>query len=345
MSRDELTLFSYEVLGLVGSTGAGAHDLLRMAQRGRILDWAGESQYYVEPKRLAQLGYLDARREPGKTRQRTVYTLTDKGLDALRRYARTPVAFTPLKSEALLRLLIADLVGEAATRHSVLTLRSDIDDLLHRLAETEASAEALPHRRKYLLLVTSFLRRLLELHLTWIDEVEHELSPPGRHRTEGRLAGVEIDWHDGPRAELRQLFELAEDSESQLDQYVELGRVLVAARGPVVLGHLQLVPATHPGEIELKNMAVVPEQRGAGVGRALIRSATLRCEAEGWSRMVVATAAADVGNLRFYQRSGFRLLSVERDAFTAATGYPQPIVIDGIALLDRVWLARDLAPR
>jgi DNA-binding PadR family transcriptional regulator len=82
-----------------------------MARHGRILDWAGESQYYTEPKRLARLGYLEARREPGKTRERTVYSLTDRGLDALRSYARTPVAFQPVKSELLLRLLICDLVG------------------------------------------------------------------------------------------------------------------------------------------------------------------------------------------------------------------------------------------
>src|SRR5215211_5780492 len=93
MSSDELSLFSYEILGLVGRGGAGAHDLLRMAQRGRILDWAGESQYYAEPKRLAKLGYLDTRREPGKTRERTVYTLTEKGHKALDEYARTPVRF------------------------------------------------------------------------------------------------------------------------------------------------------------------------------------------------------------------------------------------------------------
>ena len=64
-----------------------------MVRQGRILDWAGESQYYVEPKRLAKLGYLEARKEPGKTRERTVYTLTDKGLQALAEYARTPVTF------------------------------------------------------------------------------------------------------------------------------------------------------------------------------------------------------------------------------------------------------------
>jgi DNA-binding PadR family transcriptional regulator len=178
----ELSLFSYEILGLVGRTGAGPHDLRRMVRRGRMLDWAGESQYYVEPKRLARLGYLEARKEPGRTRERTVYTLTDKGLEALREYARTPVHFTPLKSEPLLRLLIADLVGEATTRKSMATLREDIAELLMRLEEGEASAETLPHRRKYLLIVIAFLRRLLELHLELVDEVERELAPPRRGR-------------------------------------------------------------------------------------------------------------------------------------------------------------------
>jgi DNA-binding PadR family transcriptional regulator len=197
MSRDDqLSLFSYEILGLVGRNGAGAHDLLRMARRGRMLDWAGESQYYVEPKRLASLGYLDARKEPGKTKERTVYTLTERGVQALRAYAQTPVRFTPLKSDALLRLLIADLVGETTTRESLLTLRQDIADLRARLDETEASAELLPHRRKYLLLVVSFLRRLLELHLELVDEVERELAP-----TEADSATRHPDQRGGQREE------------------------------------------------------------------------------------------------------------------------------------------------
>src|SRR5215813_5902082 len=119
MSRPELSQFSYEILGLVGRDGAGPHDLLRMAQRARVLDWAGESQYYVEPKRLARLGYLEARQEPGRTRPRTVYRLTEKAMEALREYAATSVAVTPLKSEVLLRLLLADLVGDAVTRQSI----------------------------------------------------------------------------------------------------------------------------------------------------------------------------------------------------------------------------------
>ena len=178
MSREELSLFSYEILGLVGRGGAGAHDLLRLAQRGRILAWAGDSQYYVEPKRLAKLGYLEARREPGKTRERTVYSLTDKGLAALRGWADTPAHVTPVKSEPLLRMLVADLVGEGPTRASISALREDIADLEARLDASMESAEELPHRRKYLQLVNDYLRDLLALQLDWVERVEDELDPP-----------------------------------------------------------------------------------------------------------------------------------------------------------------------
>src|ERR687887_2081753 len=183
LSSNELTFFSYEILGLVGRGGAGAHDLLRMARHGRILDWAGESQYYVEPKRLAKLGYLEARKEPGKTRERTVYTLTEKGLDALAEYARMPVEVSPVKSDALLRLLICDLVGEQVTRESLATLRDDVADLYERLDESEETARQLPHRQEYLLLAVDFLRSLLDLHLDLVEKVEREFR--GRKRVAG----------------------------------------------------------------------------------------------------------------------------------------------------------------
>jgi DNA-binding PadR family transcriptional regulator len=153
-----------------------------MARHGRMLDWAGESQYYVEPKRLAKLGYLEARKEPGKTHERTVYTLTEKGLNALREWVRTPVHFPALEHEPLIRMLVTDLVGEAAVRKSIGTLRTDIADLAARLDVAEANADALPHRRKYLLLSYRLIRRLFEVHLEWLDEVERELRPKQRLR-------------------------------------------------------------------------------------------------------------------------------------------------------------------
>jgi len=176
MSSSELTLFSYMVLALVGRGGASPYELQRMARQGRIYDWAGESQYYVEPKRLARLGYLDAHREPGKTRERTVYRLTDKGLEALREWAGSALSFPRLEHEALVMLLGGDLVDEEDLRASLMSIREDIADLSARLAVAEEAAKRLPHREKYLMMGHRLSRRLLDVHLEWLDEIERELG-------------------------------------------------------------------------------------------------------------------------------------------------------------------------
>ena len=148
---------------------------------------------------------------------------------------------------------------------------------------------------------------------------------------------IRIEIYDGPRDGVRALFELAEDSATELDSYLQLGRVLVAVtvNGEIV-GQLQLVDIDYR-RVELKNMAVAEARQGRGIGRALVHAAVDLVEAEGYTVLVVATAAADIGNLRFYQRLGFRMRSIEPDAFTTATGYPPGIRIDGIDLRDRVW--------
>jgi GNAT superfamily N-acetyltransferase len=151
-----------------------------------------------------------------------------------------------------------------------------------------------------------------------------------------------IEEHAGPRTALRALFELAEDSELALDAYIDSGRVLVAIEGGEPVGHLQLTDTDDPATAELKNMAVLDSHQRRGVGSALVAAAAKRLRDEGRSRLVVATAAADIGNLRFYQRLGFRMRSIERDAFTAQTGYPENVDIDGIPLRDRVWLDRTI---
>jgi GNAT superfamily N-acetyltransferase len=154
---------------------------------------------------------------------------------------------------------------------------------------------------------------------------------------------IRIEVYGGPRDSLRVLFELAEDSAAELDSYIDDGRVLVAVSGGEVIGHLQLTGAGDPGQVEIKNMAVREERQGQGVGRRLVQAAVDLAAAEAVTTLLVATAAADIGNLRFYQRQGFRMRSVERDAFTPATGYPPGLRIDGIELRDRVWLDREVS--
>ena len=149
---------------------------------------------------------------------------------------------------------------------------------------------------------------------------------------------VAIREHAGPRAGLRPLFELAEDSAQELDAYLDAGRVLVADDGDLIVGHLQLTDAADARVAEIKSMAVEEALQGRGIGRALVAAAIALARDEGRATLVVATATADIGNLRFYQRLGFRMRAIERDAFTPATGYPSDLEADGIPVRDRVWL-------
>jgi GNAT superfamily N-acetyltransferase len=171
-----------------------------------------------------------------------------------------------------------------------------------------------------------------------------DVGPTMHDTTPTTAAEVRVESYTGDREALRPLFRLAEDSPAALDSYLHDGRVLVAVTGAEIVGHLQVVETGHPHRIELKNMAVREDLQGRGIGRRLVEAAAAVVVADGANELVVATAAADIGNLRFYQRQGFRMRSIERDAFTPATGYPPGLRIDGIDLRDRVWLDRAVGP-
>jgi GNAT superfamily N-acetyltransferase/catechol 2,3-dioxygenase-like lactoylglutathione lyase family enzyme len=150
-----------------------------------------------------------------------------------------------------------------------------------------------------------------------------------------------IEWFEGSRSALADLFALADDSPEQVERYRELGRVLVARDGADVIGHLQLISGERHDEAEVKSLAVRQDYQRSGIGHSLMRRAIDTCREEHRTALLVATAAADTGVLRFYQRLGFRFLRVERDAFTPEAGYP-PIEIDGIHLRDQIWLSLTL---
>jgi DNA-binding PadR family transcriptional regulator len=182
MSRSELRFISYVVLTLIGREGAGAHDLVRYMRRGRVYARSAESQYYAETKRLAALGYLKAEKRPGKTRERTHYTLTEKAREALREWVAQPCPFTGIENEAIIRVLATDLVGEGPVRESIAALRGEIEELEGSLEEAEEGAKTYSHREKYLLLNHRLARAILRTYSDWVDEVERELTPTKEER-------------------------------------------------------------------------------------------------------------------------------------------------------------------
>jgi DNA-binding PadR family transcriptional regulator len=149
-----------------------------MARGGQRLYYAGAaSKIYEQPKRLEQLGYLSSEKQPGKTRERTYYTLTEKGLAALREWLARPSSFPRIQSEAVARVLASDLADDERTVvASLQALRLEIAQLRAGIDADERRATSLPHRERQLRLVRSLGRRLLDAHLDWIDDVERELA-------------------------------------------------------------------------------------------------------------------------------------------------------------------------
>jgi DNA-binding PadR family transcriptional regulator len=176
MSRDPLTAFSYVILTLIGPGGAGPHDLVRMMRQGRVYWTAAESQYYAEPKRLERLGYVTSRKEPGKTRPRTHYELTDKGREAVADWVRRPAPLPRIQSEPVIRLLAADLAEHAAVREGLAGLREEIAEQERRLDHAEEIAATLPEREPFLRINQRLARSFLRAHLEWLEAAERELG-------------------------------------------------------------------------------------------------------------------------------------------------------------------------
>ena len=151
-----------------------------------------------------------------------------------------------------------------------------------------------------------------------------------------------IESYHTDRNALLPLFELADDSLVQVRAYMALGNVLIARDGDMIVGYLQIIDTDAAGTLEIKSMAVRETYQGRGIGRRLVEAAVIHCRNHNVHRLIVSTATADIGNLGFYQRQGFRMYRIVQDAFGPSSGYPEGALIDGIPLRDQVFLERAL---
>ena len=99
------------------------------------------------------------------------------------------------------------------------------------------------------------------------------------------------------------------------------GQILVAVdrETEAILGTVMLQPPPHaghvvrgPDEAEVRALAVVPEVRGRGVGRALMRAVVDRARDGGMRRLVLCTQTTMHAAQHLYTEAGFRRMP-ERD--------------------------------
>jgi len=153
---------------------------------------------------------------------------------------------------------------------------------------------------------------------------------------------LQIHAYEGSRDVLDPLFAEADDSPSQIASYKNLGEILVATIDGNIVGQALMVKIDEPGTYEIKSLAVDEKWRSQGIGASLIQASCAHCRQLQAKSVLVATAAASIPALKFYQRQGFRIRHVIRDFYSAERGY-KPLDLDGIPLLDEVILDRDLS--
>ena len=72
------------------------------------------------------------------------------------------------------------------------------------------------------------------------------------------------------RMAYRDILLLADDWEEEVERYIREGELYIAADGQRVLGACLMIPAS-PDKAEIKYIAVLPEYRGKGLGKEIIR--------------------------------------------------------------------------
>jgi IS5 family transposase len=109
----DLTLFSYEIFGLVGRQGAGPARPYGGWPGGPVLRVGGPEPALHRAEATGETGVLSSPKAPGKTRERTVCTLTEKGLTP---YANTRVPRSPYPAQERIIAPPADLRPRATDR-------------------------------------------------------------------------------------------------------------------------------------------------------------------------------------------------------------------------------------
>ena len=156
-----------------------------------------------------------------------------------------------------------------------------------------------------------------------------------RHWAKGELAPMEIRRIAAGKEVYLPLLLEADPSEAMIEKYLAGGELYVLLANGQTAG-AAVITLRDDGAMELRNLAVVKALRGRGYGEKLVRHMLKLCATRS-DALYVGTSPANVG---FYERLGFEKAYVEKGYFK--DNYPEPIVEDGKALEDMIYLVRKL---
>jgi DNA-binding PadR family transcriptional regulator len=191
-----LTTSSFAVLGLLAIRPWAGYELTQQATRSLRFAWPkSERLLYAEPKKLVEHGLVTAQQESVGGRNRTVYTITDEGRDALTTWLATTPQPPVLEAEALLRLLFAENGSIDDLVAALEDMASDAADQYEQVYAINAGyldgSHPFPERVHLSALFATFQLELFELIVKWVDFAKAEIATWPATDGLGMTAGTE----------------------------------------------------------------------------------------------------------------------------------------------------------
>lgn len=150
------------------------------------------------------------------------------------------------------------------------------------------------------------------------------------------------------KQEFRKLLLLAEDSEVQIDIFINQGTMLeLVVDGKDGIGVIILLE--NEQEVEIKYLAITEELQCKGYGSKFLQllDEYVKTNLPHITKIILLTAPSCGRRVEFYQRAGFRPFKVERDYFAPEKGYCPPnnqlyFEENGILIRDALWFDKEL---
>lgn len=178
-SRDEPSLLGHAILQLLSRGPASGYDLKTRFHASLSHGWhAYDTQIYRELKSLEERGFTTGRVAKGRSGpERRIYTITQRGLDALAAWLASPIDLDKVKDEFTLRVWTADLFPHGAFEEYLRAAREHwrtalqhqktaLQVLIAEHGEPDGAAPATVFGRQ---LGLEFTIATTEAKLAWID--------------------------------------------------------------------------------------------------------------------------------------------------------------------------------
>jgi DNA-binding PadR family transcriptional regulator len=180
MSAIKLSPTSYLVLGMVRLGISSGYGIKKVADQSTQNFWPiSLALVYPELARLESAGLLSRRSDPRGGRARSAYTITAKGEKALVAWLRsTKVAPVQIRDEAMLKLFLADALGDDDQLQLIRALRERNREKKEALqTEIVPRAEAFEGQGiRYVAVAARLSADLLKYAEGWLARLERKLD-------------------------------------------------------------------------------------------------------------------------------------------------------------------------